>query len=300
MVSNKYDAILWPSISPQFSGHIRDRLTILPAFPEDIPLYGIVHWGNFHRVFTSTLTRFSASKVVNRLTGIVFLDPLLASKCAPWVQANKRFCIPNAIQPGLECTDTEVREKQLRRHPAEPQRLLFLGNMIESKGYWDVLEAVKLLKEHGSPCYLELAGRWLDPSDKQRFDTFVAQNNLVEWVTHHGTIADRETIKNILLRTDLLVFPTYYPTEASPLVIPEAMNAGIPIITTKHAGIPEMVTENIEALFVKKMNPQDIKHKVALFSDRSKWLQFSIAARKRFLAQFDAQVVRDHWRRLLL
>jgi glycosyltransferase involved in cell wall biosynthesis len=49
--------------------------------------------------------------------------------------------------------------------------------------------------------------------------------------------------KSALEEADCLVFPTFYENEAQPLVLLEAMSAGLPVITTSWRGVPEVLPE---------------------------------------------------------
>ena len=74
-------------------------------------------------------------------------------------------------------------------------------------------------------------------------------------ITHHGGVTDRARIKALYLDADVFLLPSYYPTEAQPLTIIEALNAGTPVVVTRHSGIPEMVRGDKEALFVPPRAP---------------------------------------------
>ena len=58
-------------------GHVRDWLMVLSAAGPGHPIYGILHWGNFDRVFRSPVTRWTARRMMQRLTALVAL-------VAPW------------------------------------------------------------------------------------------------------------------------------------------------------------------------------------------------------------------------
>jgi glycosyltransferase involved in cell wall biosynthesis len=49
--------------------------------------------------------------------------------------------------------------------------------------------------------------------------------------------------------------PSSYPPEGQPLVLLEALSAGLPIVSTYHAGIPETVRDGVDGILVQ---PRDI------------------------------------------
>lgn len=286
--------VLWTSVSPSALGHARDLLTILPATRNN-PLAAVVHWGNFDGLFRAATTRSTARTLVDRADCFVFLDDMLSDRCAEWIPESKRFVIPNTIDDAIECDDAEVEEKQKSRSQESSLHLLFLSNMTPSKGYLDVLESIPLVLDAGTKVEASFAGRWESAEGERAFDKHVARLGLSGVVTHHGHLTDRVAAKRLYLSADVFVLPTYYPTEAQPLTIIEAMNAGTPVVTTRHAGIPLMAREGVEAIFVSPQSPSEIAAAVQSLSDRSRWHAFSRRVRDRYLTTFSADVVRGRW-----
>jgi glycosyltransferase involved in cell wall biosynthesis len=192
--------VIWHSISPMPLGHFRDLLTIIPAFQSTQKVYAVIHWGNFDRLFRSRLTRFTAKRLVRRLSGFVFLDDCLSKNCEAWIPPEKRFTIPNNIDNATRCTQEEIADKQSRRVKRESLRLLFLSNMIPSKGYLDVLHAVKILHAEGLPLHADFIGRWQSDEDQKSFMNYVAEHKLENVITAHGGIQDRARIKQLISR----------------------------------------------------------------------------------------------------
>ena len=50
------------------------------------------------------------------------------------------------------------------------------------------------------------------------------------------------------------MLPTYYKMEGQPISILEAMATGNVILTTRHAGIPDVVTDGKHGRFFEKKN----------------------------------------------
>ena len=67
--------------------------------------------------------------------------------------------------------------------------------------------------------------------------------------------------KKILKNSDVFIFPTYYANEAFPIVILEAMESGLPIITTSEGGIPDLVTDKQNGFIVKARDIKSITEK---------------------------------------
>ncbi len=291
--------LLWTSISPQSLGHIRDLLTVFPGIKQSHRVLALSHWGNFDRLFKQPTTRFTASVLMNWLDGLVFLNKQLAEHCAAWIPEQKRFVIPNTIDDAVCASVAELEDKRTAKGPESRLRILFLSNMIESKGYLDLLEALIVLKTLGIPFRAQYAGRWVQPEDEEAFKNALAYNQLAADVTHLGPVSDRKKIKALHLWADVLVLPTYYPTEAQPLVLLEAMNAGTPVISTAHSGIPEMVKDGREGFLVPPQSPQAIAHALEKLTNVTTWLQFSRNAEMRFLRSYSPKIVRSMWKEAL-
>ena len=61
-----------------------------------------------------------------------------------------------------------------------------------------------------------------------------------------------------LLKADLFIFPTFYHNECFPLVLLEAMQYGLPIVTTDEGGIPDIVKDGENGLICEKNNPDSL------------------------------------------
>ncbi|MEM1270922.1 MAG: glycosyltransferase family 4 protein [Bacteroidota bacterium] len=291
--------VLWTSISPSTLGHFRDLVTVQPALAGRTRVYGVVHWGKFHELFERPTTRLTAERLVSNLAGLVFLSDTLAERCAPWVADEKRLVIPNTIGDDLRCSEGDVLAKQQGRQERAALRLLFLSNMTPAKGYSEVIEAARVLRERGRAFTLELAGRWETETDKADFERYVADHHLGDHVMHHGGVKDRTRVRDLHLRADAFLLPTYYPTEAQPLTIIEAMNAGTPIVTTRHAGIPDMLEDEREGLFVPAKDARSLANAIERLYDVTFWTRLSQGARLRFLEQFRPEVVAEMWAALV-
>ncbi|MFV1981419.1 MAG: glycosyltransferase family 4 protein, partial [Rhodothermia bacterium] len=276
-------------------GHYRDLTVVLPSLPRDARVFAVVHWGNFHELFERLSTRVTAKRLVKRVTGIVFLNETLKNRAAEWIPEEKQIVIPNTIEESVRLTEDELTSKRMARQTRSTMRLLYLGSMTPSKGWADAMRAVEILRKQNIEVRLDLVGRWESDQAKATFSDYVMKHGLTDTIYHHGAVSDRSQIKMLYAQADAFVLPTYYPTEAQPLTIIEALNAGTPVITTRHAGIPEMIDQGVEGIFVEPRQPVAIAAAVQRISGFKDWRAMSVAARHRFDRQFEPGIVRRRW-----
>lgn len=131
----------------------------------------------------------------------------------------------------------------------ERVRFLFLGHLIETKGVFVAIEAMVMANNElcriGAPWRLELvlAGSFVSEAEKARIlEAIQGANkscgNEELCVKLVGFLNSRQK-KSALEKADGLIFPTFYENEAQPLVLFEAMCAGLPVVTTSWRGIAE-------------------------------------------------------------
>lgn len=291
--SNERACLVWQSISPQPSGHFRDFLTIYPYLRHH-PVIAVVHWGDFDRLFRSPATSVSAKWLTRRISKLVFNTDNLSSACSAWLSSDRRAVIPNTVDAETHCSDEEVTSKRDRARD-DVFRVLYLSNMIESKGYLDVLQSAILLNDHKPKIEFDFIGNWYSDNDRKEFERLLEEGNLKDMVRHHGPVRERVLIKDFHLRADAFVLPSYYPTEAQPVSIIEALSAGTPIITTDHGGIREMVTDGEEALKVPAKSPSAIADAIRRLTIPTTWLELSLRARRHFLEKYHPDVIRKQW-----
>ena len=144
----------------------------------------------------------------------------------------------------------------------EAPRLLFLSNLIVSKGIYVLLEACQRLKERGVAFHCDYVGGESKEVTGEQFRKAIAERGLTDCVTYHGPQygADKD---RAFRRADIFVFPTFYDNECFPLVLVEAMQYRLPIVTTPEGGILDIVTDGVNGLVCKQ---QDVDSLVVALS----------------------------------
>ena len=118
-------------------------------------------------------------------------------------------------------------------------RILFLSNLIESKGVGVLLEACAQLKRNGKKFMCDFVGAEGDIS-ATAFQQALLRLDLTGVVRYLGRRQGVE--KNaVFLAADIFCLPTFY--ECLPLVLIEAMQYSLPVVSCPEGGIPDLVTE---------------------------------------------------------
>lgn len=139
-----------------------------------------------------------------------------------------------------------------------PVKILFLSNLLVEKGIFDLLDALSLINPNNYPYKLIIIGAEGNITNSE-LQKKIEINGLSEYVTYLGPKYGEE--KNDCINScDIFVFPTWLKHEAFPTVILEAMKYGKPVISTRHAAIPEIVDHGKTGLLVNKKDPIDLSN----------------------------------------
>lgn len=127
----------------------------------------------------------------------------------------------------------------------QPVKLVSVGRLVEKKGFKFAIQAIRLLVEQGLRCEYTLIG---DGPLKKDLEAYVLENGLAESVFLKGA-CDHDTVKQTMSSADIYLAPCITAKsgdqEGIPNVLKEAMLLEVPVIATRHSGIPELVSDKV-------------------------------------------------------
>jgi glycosyltransferase involved in cell wall biosynthesis len=287
----EYD-VFYTVASPSVLGHWRNRVALEIARPHVSRVVAHIHNGNFPQVFEMSATKKSAQRMKALVDTFVFSNSLLSEQAAEYLPTTQRRVVHNTIDETVRCTNEEVEGKIADRSQERPLQVLYLSNMIKTKGYEDVAEAVSEFNSSTSnQARVDFIGDWPSTEAREQFENRwnVYSDSAIRV---HGRVTDRSVIRQSMLDADVFVLPTYYPNEAQPVSIIEALNAGTPVIATEHASIPRYVFDDENGYLVRKRSPSDIVESLCALSDYDNWKRKARAARSTYEDLFSPEAVR--------
>ena len=230
-------------------------------------------------------------KAIKKLTGVIVLSKSLNKIFEGMIDDSKIFVVENCVDDQYLLTDQEIEEKLGALENKKVLHILWLSNFIRSKGYPFVLEMAKAEKERVDAggekrFHFDFAGKFFECNEKQYFESYIKDNKLEEYVTYHGVV-NGEKKRSLLKECYIFALPTRYPNEGQPISILEAMGNGMFIITTHHAGIPDIVEDGVNGILIKRENAYSVMDSLDVYlKNHCKILKIN---RKKIITYFKEQ-----------
>ena len=141
-----------------------------------------------------------------------------------------------------------------RRPPKHRWTLGTIALFRPRKGIEVLLEALALLHQRQFPVRLRAVGSFEDPHYAVELALRTKQLALGELVQWAGFARD---VTAELSQIDLLVLPSLFG-EGLPMVVLEAMAAGVPVVATSVEGVPEAIRDGQDGVIVRPGDPHDL------------------------------------------
>ena len=167
-----------------------------------------------------------------------------------------------------------------------PVNLLFLSNLIPSKGVYVLLDACRILKDKGLDFQCNFVGGETKEIDRARFEAEVQRRGLEGMVRYEGPKYGEEK-EEYWRSSDVFVFPTYYFNECFPLVILEAMQHGLPVVSTTEGAVPDMVADGVNGFVCERKDVSGLAGALErLITDAALRMRMGEVGRKRYEEEF--------------
>jgi len=244
-----------------------------------VKLFGVKLIYHFHNKGVSLRQDKFVDNLIYRFTfknsSVILLSKFLFPDIKKYVMNDQVWYCPNGI-PDVGLTKSEPGGEKV-------VNLLFLSNLIESKGVFILLEVCKLLQDRKLDFQCTFVGGVGDISELQFL--LKLQELKIENSVHYAGKKIGKDKELFFINTDIFILPTL--NDCFPLVLLEAMQYSLPVISTFEGGIPDIVEEGVTGFLVPQKNVEALAEKLeVLIRNPELRIQMGIAARNKFENEF--------------
>lgn len=236
-----------------------------------------LHSGYFKQYVaeSNSFRRWWMQKTLKKSTIVIALSKSWAAFLTEFAPGCNVEVIPNSI--ALHNVNSHLTEM--------PFRILFLGVITESKGVFELLEAVSILKPSFPEIKLILGGS----GDLNLLNAKAEVLGIAANIETPGWIeADKKNEE--LANASIFALPSHH--EGLPMSMLEAMSAGKAVIVTPVGGIPEVITDGENGLLVPVKSSEVLASAIRrLFENKTLHQTLKINARNTIVTTYQSDVV---------
>lgn len=195
---------------------------------------------------------------------------------------------PDRVKVVKNCVETELLIPPpllIKKNSCiEKINILYLSNLIPSKGYGLLLDAYLSLPEKTrEKTILNFAGEFRDCRLKIPFLNRIANENNI---FYHGRVQGNEKLK-LLWNSHIFCLPSSYPPEAQPICVLEAYAAGCIVLTTNSGGIKDIFQHEVNGYLIPVGDKIALRNYLELvISDIDKHKDFAFHNRQEALEKY--------------
>jgi colanic acid/amylovoran biosynthesis glycosyltransferase len=136
--------------------------------------------------------------------------------------------------------------------------IVSVGRLVEKKGFNYLIDALSILNKQGVSFHCNIIG---EGPEREIIQKRILDNNLMKKVFLIGS-RDNEFVRKMVAKSSLFVLPCIEDSKGDkdgiPVSLMESMALGIPVISTKISGIPELIKDGKEGFLVSQKNSREL------------------------------------------
>ena len=173
------------------------------------------------------------------------------------------------------------------------KKIIFVARLqYEQKGLGYLLEIIKILKKSVPNIQIDIVG---DGPDKEQFINEAKKYGVFENLNLIGMVDD---VQKYYCESDIFLSTSKY--EGFGLVVTEAMECGLPVVSFATEGPSEIIYNGVNGFLIEDFNTEEFAQKVLLlYNDDNKRTAFGTMAQKRAADFAEEKIVRK-WNKILV
>lgn len=188
---------------------------------------------------------------------------------------------------GIDTKKIDFKKREL--NSSKPFKLLLACSFVEKKGVEIVINALEMIK-HDFNFSVEIIG---DGFLRSNIESLIRTNNLDNQVVLHGYkpydfFIEKAYECDIFVQASKTTLDN--DKEGTPMSLVDAMATGMPVVSTRHSDIPEIVIDGYNGFLAEENNVADFAEALKRILTYNNFEELSINARKHVEEQFDIYV----------
>ncbi|KST69930.1 glycosyltransferase [Mastigocoleus testarum] len=215
-------------------------------------------------------------------------------------RAIKLGCDPKKIVvhgSGIDCSRFIFQTRNIT--PGETIQIATTGRLVEKKGIEYAIRAIAKVAEFQPNVEFKIIG---DGPLKEHFEQVIQELNIGDKVQLLGWMNQKEIIE-VLNKTHIFVAPSVTASDGNqdaPVnTLKEAMAMGLPVVSTFHGGIPELVKDGVSGFLVPEKDETAIAEKLIYLIEHPEiWSSMGSSGREYVEAHYDINNLNDELERI--
>ncbi len=237
-----------------------------------------IHGGNFDELHSKSpwLLQKHTCKIIDAVDAVVTVSQEWKNRLQNYCSEDRLYCFENCI---------DIRSIPLNSYCASSGRvnILFIGRIGPAKGIDELIEAVHIISKSVADIYVWLVGPEEKDGDMETAKKKIIEHRLEQVCELVGCVPHDQALE-FYRHASFFVLPSRF--EGLPMVILEALAAGLPIVATPVGGIPDVIHEGYNGFLVPVGNVDVLSAKMLLLVNDGN-LRASMGARSREIAERD-------------
>ena len=215
-----------------------------------------------------------------------------AAQVFPVTQALQQRLVAAGLAPTekVQVVRMGVDTTEFQPQPTKPAdadfQFITVARLNRMKGHRFALHALAQLNAEGHPFHYHIAG---EGAERTALELLVAELDLDAAVTFHGSCGEAR-VRQLLQQADAFILPSFGKGEAAPVCVMEAMACGLPVVSTRVGGTPELIQDGQTGLLVPQQDVGALAEALAQILTRPDFAHsLGRAAREHAAQTFDYQ-----------
>jgi glycosyltransferase involved in cell wall biosynthesis len=218
-----------------------------------VPTVITCHGSDVRLLARARVLRALAARVLPRAAAITTVSAFLARDLEAALPS-----LAGRVQTVAMPLDVDAFSAARDTPRVEPPRILYAGNLLESKGIDDLVRAFALLRQRGVACGLRIVGEGPHRAAVHTLANELGLSDVIEW----SDFLPQDAMPLEYGRSTVVVLPTRGNEEGLGLTLVEALLAGAAVVGTRAGGIPEIVRDGETGLLARAGDPADLADKL--------------------------------------